>query len=82
LSIASSEVPESLLPLPSKVIDALSGATLVARFANTPLWQRLMVVVDNAGWLFDHKVLSCAIALSITVENPSLQVKGANSPAS
>jgi hypothetical protein len=31
LSIATNEVPESLLPLPSKVIDALSGATLVAR---------------------------------------------------
>jgi hypothetical protein len=82
LSIASSEVPESLLPLPSKVIDALSGATLVARFANTPLWQRLMVVVGNAGWLFDHKVPSCVLALSITIKDSSLQVKGANTPAS
>jgi hypothetical protein len=82
LSITSSEVPESLLPLPSKVIDALSGATLVARFANTPLWQRLMVVVGNAGWLFDHKVPSCALALFISIKDPSLQVNGANTPAS
>jgi hypothetical protein len=82
LSITSSEVPESLLPLPSKVIDALSGATLVARFANTPLWQRLMVVVGNAGCLLDHKVPSCASALPNTIKDPSLQVKGANTPAS
>jgi hypothetical protein len=51
LSITSSEVPESLLPLPSKVITALSGATLVARTATTALWQRLTVVMGNAGWL-------------------------------
>ena len=52
MSITSSGVPESLLPMPSKVLDARSGATLVARFANAPLWQRLMGVVGNAGWLF------------------------------
>lgn len=75
MSITSSEVPESLLPLPSKVIDALSGATLVARFANTPLWQRLMVVVGNAGWLLATGCLAVAIALSATTNDSSLRVE-------
>jgi hypothetical protein len=60
LSITSSEVPESLLPLPPKAIDALSGAsTLVARFANTLLRQRRLVVVGNAGWLLIAGVSRC-----------------------
>ena len=78
MSITSSEVPENLLPLPSKVIDALSGATLVARSATTALWRRLTVVMGNAGWLLLRGFL--AVRSLRLLRSAALLILGTNSP--